>query len=123
MKLSLALTVVILTIIPAVAISGGVAPYTKEAVEKIYAVQKSIEPPKYDKNASQEERSKRWVAYNRNLFQQAGYNYDDTIDQVVDDMRHHKERIPKTNANDSVFGFLYVTLNMMMSDCKYYKID
>ncbi len=122
MKLVLSVTL-ILTVIPAAAYGGSAAPYTKEVVEKIYAIQKSIASPKPDKAASQEERTKIWVDYNRNLFQQAGYDYDETINQVVDDMRFHRERIPKSNANDSVFGFIYVTLNMMMSDCKYYKID
>ena len=117
------LVIVISLIIPSVVFSDGAAPYTKEAVDKIYSAQKSIEPPKYDKKESNEERQRRWVEYNRNFFQKAGYNYDDTINAVVNDMRYHPERIPKTNANDSVFGLIYVTLNMMMSDCKYYKMD
>ncbi len=121
---SIALTIfVIITLIPVVAIGGNIAPYTKDAVEKIFAVQKSIEPPKYDPNDSHEERARKWVEYNRSLFRQAGYDFDETTIQVVDDMRYHRERLPQGNANDSVFGYIYVSLNMMLSDCKYYKVD
>jgi hypothetical protein len=91
------LVIVISLIIPSVVFSDCAAPYTKEAVDKIYSAQKSIEPPKYDKKESNEERQRRWVEYNRNFFQKAGYNYDDTINAVVNDMRYHPERIPKTN--------------------------
>ena len=124
MVMRLVLVVVfVFTIIPSVAISGGAAPYTKEAMEKLNAAHKSIEPPKYDKRESKEERKRKLVEYNRNLFQKAGYNYDDTINKVVYDMRYHPESIPKTNADESVFGFIYVTINIMMSDCEYHKID
>jgi hypothetical protein len=102
---------------------GTAAPYTEEAMGKIQTALTNVEQPKYDKRESKEERARRGVDFWREAFQKAGYDYDETIDKVVYDMRYHPERIPKTNADETVFGFIYITLHMMMSDCEYFKIN
>ena len=57
----------------------------------------------------------------RSIYSKAGYNYDDTIIKVVDDMRHHPERIP--NNPHSVPTMICVGIHTMMSECNYVKVD
>lgn len=124
MHMKLILVVLAISLmIPSVAISGGAAPYTKEAIDEIKAAQQNIEQPKYNKQDSRKERTRKFIEYYRAFFSKAGYDFDDTINKVVNDMRNQPDILSRTNADESVFGIIYVTLNMMMSDCKYYNID
>ncbi|MEW6416815.1 MAG: hypothetical protein AB1480_01690 [Nitrospirota bacterium] len=102
------------------AFSANPAPYTEEAYKKIEAeakMNKSI----YDANLSKEENLRKTVELFRSIYSKAGYNYDDTIIKVVDDMRHHPERIP--NNPYSVPTMIYVGVHIMMSECNYVNVD
>jgi len=102
------------------AFAGNPAPYTEEAYRKIESITKDnlIE---HDENLSKEERARKPVELMRSIFEQAGYDYDDTITKVVDDMRNHPERIP--NNPESVPTMIYVGIHLMMSNCDYLQVD
>ncbi len=103
-----------------VAFGANPAPYTKEAYQTVERAEAGIQS-KWDANLSNEDNSQRYVTFWRNLFVKAGYNYDDTIIKVVDDMRHNPGIIP--NDPESVFTMVYVGLHIMFLECKHSKVE
>ena len=99
------------------------APYTKEAMDNISALMKNMKPDNTGKHVSQLERTKIYFEYQRKLFAKAGFDFDDTIDQVVDDLRFHRERMTTNTLNNTVAGYILMVFNMALPDCKYYQID
>ena len=115
------LTLSLLTFFPcSEAFSANPAPYTEEAY-KVLESQAKKNRPIHDANVSKEEHLRKTVELFRSIYSKAGYNYDDTIIKVVDDMRHHPERIP--NNPHSVPTMICVGIHIMMSECNYVKVD
>ncbi len=102
------------------AFSGNPAPYTEEAYNRIDAAAK-VTQPNYDANLPKEIILRKSVDHFRSIYSKAGYNYDDTIVKVIDDMRHHPGRIPNTPY--SVPTMIFVGLHLMISECDYAKVD
>lgn len=113
-------SVILLLLFYSEAFSGNPAPYTEEAYRRIEAAAKETQPG-YDANSSKEANLRKAVELFRTIYSKAGYNYDDTIVKVVDDMRHHPERIP--NIPYSVPTMIFVGLHFMISECDYAKVD
>jgi hypothetical protein len=120
MKTIAVMFILLLLLFHSEAFSANPAPDTEEAVKKIATVAAMIQP-KYDASLSKEESLRKGVEFWRNIFEKAGYNYDDTIIKVVNDMRHHPERLPK--GSDTIFSMIYVGVHFILADCKYEKVD
>jgi hypothetical protein len=99
---------------------GNPAPYTEEAYKKIESASKNT-VFEHDENFSKEELARKNVEWERKIFEKAGYNYDDTIIKVVDDMKHTPERLPKNP--ESVPMIIFTGVHIMMSHCEYDKVD
>ena len=102
------------------AFAGNPAPYTNEAYKKIESLCKN-NPPKESSNLEKEEILRKGVEYWRNIFSEAGYNYDDTIVKVVNDMRNNPGSLPK--GPETIFTLIYVGMHLAMSECNYNKVD
>jgi hypothetical protein len=96
------------------------APYTEEAYKTLEA-QAKMGSSVSNANVSKEDHLKKTVEIFRSIYLKAGYNFDDTIIKVADDMRYHPERIP--NNPQSVPTMICVGIHMMMSECNYAKVD
>ena len=49
------------------------------------------------------------------MFEKAGYNFTDTIDQIVDDMKNNPDVIPVDQ--HSVYNNIYIVLNVIAYEC------
>jgi hypothetical protein len=96
------------------------APYTDEAFEKIMKATAAT-PVEYNPKLSTEERLRLGVEIYRNIFVKSGFNYEDTIIKVVNDMRNNPDNLPK--GPQSTFTIIYVGLHFLLSECKYDKVD
>lgn len=101
------------------------APYTKEAEKKLEDAYKQCRHlMKIDKNTSEEEIKKSTIEIMRTVYNLAGYSYDDTIIQVANDVQNKsKNEIKEISNKSSVFAQIIIGINVMMSDCKYFKVD
>lgn len=100
------------------------APYTKEAENKLENAYKQSGHIKKVDQASAEEVKKLTIEKMRQVYEVAGYNYDDTIVQVANDIQNKSKYEIKNIANkSSIFAQIIMGVNMLMSDCKYFKID
>jgi len=92
-----------------------------EAVKKIETAMKTIEKPTPDNNLTREEIYIRSIDYFSKAFEQAGYSYFDTINEVADDLKNHRDRIPFNG--ESRHKLIIMLLALQKSDCQYYKVD
>ncbi len=103
------------------AFGGTPAPYTAEANNKIDEAGRRIGVQQLKESTTPEERMRASVELMRDAYEAAGYNYDDTIVRIADDMQNHPERIPKNEI--TVVNHVVAGIHVMMSECDYQKID
>jgi len=118
---TLFLLAVIYVCMSSLAFGGNSAPYTAEAEYKIDEAGRSIGLKKIQESTSPEERMRASVELMRSAYEAVGYNYDDTIVQIADDMQNHPERIPQKSV--TVVNHVVAGIHVMMSECDYQKID
>lgn len=115
------IALICLAVFPSFAFGGNAAPYTDEALQKIFKAMSESPKEQYDKASSKEEFHKRFVEYYSKIFETAGYSFNDTIDKIVDDMKNNPEVIPKER--QSVYNKVYMLLHLIMYQCNFEKID
>lgn len=115
------ITLVFLAAIPSIAFGGNSAPYTEDALQNIVKALKDSPPKKHDKNMSKEEFYKGFVEDYSNIYKMAGYDFNDTINQIIDDMKNNPEAIPADR--QSVYNKMYILLLLMMAECIDDKVD
>ena len=64
---------------------------------------------------------KKSIEYFSKAFEQAGYSYFDTINEVANDLKNHRDRIPPKG--ESRHKMIIMLMALQKKDCKYYKID
>ena len=106
---------IFLVFYPCVVIAGNGAPYTEDALQKL--IKATSETPKiiYGDNLSQEDFIQQTIEYFSKVFEKAGYSFNDTIDQIVDDMKNNPEVIPVDR--QSVYNNIYIVLNIIKYEC------
>ena len=103
------------------AFGGNPAPYTAEAADKVDKAGRRIGLQKIQASTTPDERMRASVELMRSAYDAAGYNYDDTIVQIVDDMQNHPERIPQNSV--TVVNHVVAGIHVMMSECDFQKVD
>jgi hypothetical protein len=103
---------------------GGAAPYTEEAAAKIDAAAKKLfavqaGKPSASPEGSAAERLRRSVEVMRQMFREAGYDYDATIVRFVDDTLNRSQPIPPR----SFMPLLVFQLGALVSQCRVDKVD
>lgn len=100
------------------------APYTQEAENKIEKAYKQCESLRKEDKDSEEDKRKLIIDKVRSVYETAGYNYDDTIIQVAKDIQTKSQyKIKNITNKSSIFVQIIMGVNMLMSDCKYFKDD
>lgn len=112
---------IILTIIPAVTFANNAAPYTDEALQKINKAIKETQREDPAQAESREVYHKQNVEFFTNVFAKAGYDFHETIDKIVDDMKNRPETIPADR--DTIYNKIFTLLHILMYECDYDKID
>jgi hypothetical protein len=118
---TLFLSTIIYVCMSSLAFAGNPAPYTSEAEDKVDEAGRRIGLQKIKESTSPEERMRASVELMRSSYEAAGYNYDDTIVQIADDMLNHPERIPQNQI--TVVNHVVAGIHVMMSECNYQKVD
>jgi hypothetical protein len=121
MTIMFILTITICILNPYWGYCGSIVPYTKEAKENVEDAAKKIDKPQFQNITSEKERMKTAIEFSRKIFDIAGYNYDDTIVQLAEDIQNHPERIPWHS--NTIVEDIIVPLHIMMSECERKKID
>ena len=101
--------------------AGEAAPYTKEAYEKLEEAQKIYKPSYPGKDSTLAEKQKASINMFRDLFKQAGFDFDATIRQIAKDLENKTVTIPKNGQN--VITMIIVLLSYVKSHCEYEKVD
>lgn len=115
------ISLVFLVILPAIAFGANPAPYTEDALQAIYKAIHDSPKAEYPADISKEEFHRRFAEYYSKIFEAAGYSFNDTIDQIVDDMKNNPEAIPSDR--QSVYNNLYILLHIMMYECNSNEVD
>ncbi len=92
-----------------------------KAYVKIENAIKSVDSPKYDKNMTDHESMKNIIEVYDKAFDLAGYNFFETINIVVEDLKIKQERI--LLHGKSRHKLILLTFGMMRSDCEQKEID
>jgi len=112
---------VMLAVAPSLVLAGNPAPYTEEALQKINKAISDTPREQNNGTVSKEEFHHSIVEYFTRTFENVGYSFSDTIDQIVDDMRNNPAAIPTDR--ETVYNKIYVLLNIMMYQCEHDQID
>lgn len=107
--------------LPAMAIANNAAPYTEEALQKIFKAIQESPKAEYTDTLPKEEFHRRFTEYYAKIFEKAGYSFNDTINKIVDDMKNNPEAIPSDR--QSVYNKVYILLHIMMYECNSNKVD
>jgi hypothetical protein len=121
MAIIFVLTITIYILNPYWGYCGSIAPYTKEAKKNVEDATNKIDKPQFQNITSEEERMRTAIEFSRKIFDMAGYNYDETIVQLAEDVQNHPERIPWHS--NTIVEDIIVPLHIMMSECERKKID
>ena len=111
----------VMAALPSIVFGGTAAPYTEDAKQKI--VKAMIDTPKkeHKEKLSKEQSHKNLVEYFSNIYEKAGFSFNDTIDKIVDDMKNDPGAIPKDR--ETVYNEIYMFLLVFMYQCKSDKVD
>lgn len=114
-----AITMFLLVFLPSTVFGGKAAPFTEEAYENIIEVMDENPQQASDMELRGEELIKRSVAYFSGVFEEAGYSFPDTIEQLVANMQNDPALLPE--AQEGIFNNMYILLNILMFECNYDK--
>ena len=92
-----------------------------EVAKKIEEAMKTLEKPSVDSSMAMEERYKIMIEFYSKAFKHAGYGYFDTINKVADDLKSHRDRVPKNG--ESRHKMIIMMMALQKKDCQYYKVD
>lgn len=101
----------------------GAAPYTEEAAAKIDAAAKKLfaaqpSQPAAPPEGSAAERLQRGVDLMREVYREAGYDYDATVARFLDDVMNRREIPPRSLAPMLVFQ-----LGALLGECRSQRLD
>ncbi|MCL7489225.1 MAG: hypothetical protein M8357_13750 [Desulfobulbaceae bacterium] len=111
----------LLAALPSMALGNNAAPYTEDALQKIIDAMNASPKEEYKDIISKEDFHKNLIEYFSDIYAKAGYSLNDTIEQIVDDMKNHPEVIPRDRP--SVYDEVYMLLLVLMYECKSDNVD
>lgn len=106
---------------PSIALGSNAAPYTEDAWQKIVEATNATPKEEYEQKLSESGFHKGLVEYYSVVFEKAGYNFIDTINKIIQDMKNNPDVIP--TERQSVYNNVYILLTIMMYECNFEKDD
>ena len=110
-----------LAAIPSAAWGNNAAPYTEDALQKIFKAMNDTPKEEYTNILAKEGFQKQLIEYFSRIYDTAGYSLNATIDKIVDDMKNNPEAIPQDRP--SVYNEVYMLLLVVMHECRNGDVD